>query len=92
MNAVSKEHILNPSILTDEQLERIAFAVAGKIKSLVESDTLFTKQEAADFMKLAYKTFERRLNSGHYPENIKHWDGGTLLFVKSELIKYVKTK
>lgn len=85
---MSAQHQFNPTDVSNEQLERIAFAIIGKIQAM---DTLMTKQEAADFLKVNYKTFERRLNSGHYPEKIKHWDGGTLLFVKSEILKYVKS-
>jgi hypothetical protein len=89
MNAA--QHQFNPSELSSDQLDRIAFAVAGKLKFLLESETLYTKQEAADFLKISYKTFERRLNSGHYPNDIVHKDGGTMLFVKSELVKHVKS-
>jgi hypothetical protein len=84
MNAATP--LLNPSDLTNEQLDRIAFAIAGRIQ---KGDELMTKDEAAAFLKIKYKTFERRLSRGHYPASIEHWDGGTLLFIKSEILKYV---
>lgn len=83
----AQSQILNPTSWPSEELDRLAFAISARIKA---GDELMTKQEAADFLKVKYKTFERRLASKHYPASIMHRDGGTLLFIKSEIIKYVK--
>jgi excisionase family DNA binding protein len=77
----------NPIVLSDEQLQILAFTIANRIK--VGEET-FTKQEAADYLKIKYKTFERRLVSGHYPAKLIHRDGGTMIFLKSELTEFIK--
>lgn len=84
------EHQLNPSDLSAEQLDRIAFALIGRLSSLCVADKLLTKDEAATMLKITYRTFERRLSSGHYPARLIHWDKGTMLFLPSELVEFVK--
>jgi excisionase family DNA binding protein len=85
---MSAQHQFNPTEFPQEVIERLAFVIAGQIQ---KGDELLTKQEAADFLKVKYRTFERRISAGHYPTTIIHRDGGTLLFVKSEILKYVKS-
>jgi hypothetical protein len=75
---------MNGTEFSDETIARIAHAVRGM------SDKTLTKQEAADFLKIKYRTFERRLKRNHYPAKLIHRDGSTILFLESELINYVK--
>jgi excisionase family DNA binding protein len=83
-----KKNETNVCHLSFQQLDRIAFAIAHRINA---GEQTFTKQEAADYLKIKYKTFERRLSNGHYPAKLIHRDGGIMLFLKSELTEFIKT-
>lgn len=88
---MSAQHNLNPSHFSQDELKVIAFALVGELRAMgvTIGEKLLTKEQAAKELKITYKTFERRLSSGHYPARIIHRDGGTMLFIHSEIIKYV---
>lgn len=85
---MSAQHQLNPTDLSNEQLDRLAFAIAARINAGME---LLTIQEAADYLKIEYKTLLRRKSQGRYPKNLFHKMGGRTLTIKAELCAYVKS-
>jgi hypothetical protein len=82
---------LNPSILTNEQLQVIAFALAGELKKLNTPEPLLTKAEAAEYLRIEYRTLEKRLKSGVYPARLIHRVDGSIYFLASELLEFVKS-
>lgn len=51
-----------------------------------------TKQEAADHLRIEYKTLERKLSKGKLPAKLIHRVDGTMLFYASELNEFIKSK
>ncbi len=81
-----------PSMITDNQVDAIVNMLILRLSEFGMVDKLITKAEAAKFLRVSYKTFERRLGNGHYPSWLIHWDDGTMLFLPSQLVQFVKTK
>jgi hypothetical protein len=71
-------------IQLDEQVQQESFRQKLSEKPI-------TKAEAAEFLRISYKIFERRLADGHYPAKLIHRDNGTMLFFESELTQYLKS-
>jgi hypothetical protein len=76
--------------------EFMAFAeqVVKEIKSVIVEKPL-TKKEAADYLNMSYRTFERRISGPlkTLPDDIIHKDpvSGQLYFFPSELNEYLKS-
>jgi hypothetical protein len=82
---------LNPSILTNEQLQVIAFALVPEIKKALVPESLLTKAEAAEYLRIEYRTLEKRLQKKVYPARLIHRVDGSIYFLASELLEFVKT-
>lgn len=62
MSAESKQ--LNPSDLTDDQLDRIAFAILGKLSKFQVQEKPMRVKEAAAFLGISQKHFYHLVNQG----------------------------
>lgn len=49
-----------------------------------------TKKEAASYMRLHIKVFNKRFKDGVLPATLRHYNGGTIYFFASELEDFIK--
>jgi hypothetical protein len=88
--SVEAKH-LNPSVLTDEELDRIAFALVGRIsKHFVEgSEKPLTREKAAEYMGVSHDTIDRlrrtKVIKPHFLPGLS-----TPFYFASELYKKIK--
>lgn len=62
---MSAERQLNPSEFTDEQLDRIAFAIAGRVLKIIDtSKTMLDPEEAAAFTRYSRRRFDELVADG----------------------------
>lgn len=62
---MSAERQLNPSEFTDEQLDRIAFAIAGRVLKIIDtSKTMLDPEEAAAFTRYSRRRFDELVAEG----------------------------
>ena len=82
MNA--NQHQLNPSELTSDQLERIGYALLPFFqKNMV--DQILRKKEAAEFMGISQRQFDRYVVAGKIKSH-KLMDDTRDFFLRSEII------
>lgn len=75
--------ITNPEVLAQEIIKEIKEALIEKPMN---------KKEAAKHLGIHWKTLERKLKSGAYPQDIAHYDKDrTVYFFPSELNQYLKS-
>lgn len=61
---MSAQHQLNPSDIPAEQLDRILFAIIGRMQKLTVVEKLLTREEAADYISYAPSTLDRFVAQG----------------------------
>lgn len=83
---MSAERQLNPSEFTDEQLDRIAFAIAGRVLKIIDtSKTMLDPEEAAAFTRYSRRRFDELVADGVFiPRTAK--EDTSPRFVAEELI------
>lgn len=85
----AQEKVFNPSDLTNEQLDRIAFALSARLEKMGISDKPMTKKEAADWMNRSVRQLERYISAGKITlHHIMPNTEGFLL--KSEILEVIK--
>jgi excisionase family DNA binding protein len=62
--------------------------VVAKMKTIEDP---ITKTEAAKYLKITYRTLNRKIDEGVIPTSLLHRIDGTILLYKSELEAYVKS-
>lgn len=96
-----RESDLTPRILPDSILHVMSDDQLDKLiqKAIQEGfergqkkpfEKPLTKKEAADYMRVHIKVFNKRFKSGELPANLRHYNGGTIYFFASELEAFIK--
>jgi hypothetical protein len=83
-------HQINPTEMSNEALDRLAFAIAAKVLPLIDKgDEVFTPDQAADFVKYKRSTFDSMVAMGKFKRHNIH-EKADPKFLKSELIAALK--
>jgi hypothetical protein len=89
MSGIQIQMSTNDSVLSDKDVDRIIVAMKVRMEQLV-GEEIFMRKEAAKYMKMGTRNFDRLANEGnipsHKPQGWKH-----KVYLKSELIHLVKT-
>jgi hypothetical protein len=86
----AQEKQFNPSDLSNEQLDRMAFALLGKINKFLVVETPLTREEAAAFTKLSVSRFDELVRAGKF-RIIKPYHNSHPTFLPSMLIEDMKS-
>jgi excisionase family DNA binding protein len=81
--------------LTSEQIKEFAKEIIAQDRALGKYKTHenpITKQEAAEYLRISYRTFDEKVKEGIIPASLLHRIDGTILLYKDELEPYVKSK
>lgn len=80
-------------VMSDDQLDKLIKESLQRGFELGQKKPIekpLTKKEAADYMRIHIKVFNKRFKTGALPANLRHYVDGTILFFASELEAFIR--